>query len=350
VGFTYDGERLLTGAGSFAISRFNDTGVNETGLPYQVSNGTFSLNRSFNGYGETISENAVVNSQDVYSWNVLARFNDGSIKTKSETIGGVTTTLEYTYDPMGRLATVTKDGSLVEEYDYTRLPYGTCTYQMNSLRGIAGRMLDYDDEDHLLSTDDAGYQYDLDGFLQSKTTTAGMTSYNYSTRGELLSMDLPDGTAIAYVHDPLGRRIAKKVDGVITEKYLWSGLTTLLAIYDGSDDLLMSFKYADGRMPVAMEKAGVVYYLAYDQVGSLRAVADGSGNIIKQIDYDSFGFVLNDTNPGFEVSFGFAGGLYDKDTGLVRFGYRDYDPDTGRWTAKDPIGFSGGIAIFMGTA
>ena len=116
VGFTYDGERLLTGAGSFAISRFNDTGVNETGLPYQVSNGTFSLNRSFNGYGETISENAVVNSQDVYSWNVLARFNDGSIKTKSETIGGVTTTLEYTYDPMGRLATVTKDGSLVEEY------------------------------------------------------------------------------------------------------------------------------------------------------------------------------------------------------------------------------------------
>ncbi|MGV8074259.1 MAG: RHS repeat-associated core domain-containing protein [Syntrophobacteraceae bacterium] len=28
-------------------------------------------------------------------------------------------------------------------------------------------------------------------------------------------------------------------------------------------------------------------------------------------------------------------------TGLVRFGYRDYDPDTGRWTAKDPIGFEG---------
>jgi RHS repeat-associated protein len=127
-------------------------------------------------------------------------------------------------------------------------------------------------------------------------------------------------------------------------------LTTLLAVYDGADNLQMRFKYADGRMPVGVEKAGVVYYLAYDQVGSLRAVTDASGNIVKQIDYNSFGFALNDTNPGFEVPFGFAGGLYDKDTGLVRFGYRDYDPDTGRWTAKDPIGFAGGIVIFTDTA
>ena len=46
-------------------------------------------------------------------------------------------------------------------------------------------------------------------------------------------------------------------------------------------------------------------------------------------------------NPGFQP-FGFAGGLYDPDTGLVRFGARDYDPEVGRWTAKDPIRFDGG--------
>jgi len=34
--------------------------------------------------------------------------------------------------------------------------------------------------------------------------------------------------------------------------------------------------------------------------------------------------------------FGFAGGIYDPDTGLVRFGARGYDAETGRWTAKDP--------------
>jgi len=39
------------------------------------------------------------------------------------------------------------------------------------------------------------------------------------------------------------------------------------------------------------------------------------------------------------VVFGFAGGVYDRDTGLVRFGARDYDAEVGRWVAKDPIRF-----------
>jgi RHS repeat-associated protein len=65
------------------------------------------------------------------------------------------------------------------------------------------------------------------------------------------------------------------------------------------------------------------------------------------MDYDEWGRVTFDSNPGFQP-FGFAGGLYDRDTGLVRFGARDYDPETGRWTAKDPILFAGGDANLYG--
>ena len=32
----------------------------------------------------------------------------------------------------------------------------------------------------------------------------------------------------------------------------------------------------------------------------------------------------------------------------MRFGYRDYDPHTGRWTARDPIGFAGGDSNLYG--
>ena len=88
--------------------------------------------------------------------------------------------------------------------------------------------------------------------------------------------------------------------------------------------------------------------MSYDQVGSLRVVADSSGNVVKRIEYDSFGNIIEDTDPSFNVPFGFAGGLHDRDTGLVRFGYRDYDPDVGRWTAKDPILFEGGDTDLYG--
>ncbi len=127
------------------------------------------------------------------------------------------------------------------------------------------------------------------------------------------------------------------MDGVIITKYLWQELTRLLAVYDGCDSLLMRFNYAEGRLPPAMEKDGVLYYLAWERAGSLHAVADSGGNVIKRIDYDAFGNILADTNSDFDVPFGFAGGLHDRHTKLVRFGYRDYNPDTGRWTAKDSI-------------
>ena len=54
--------------------------------------------------------------------------------------------------------------------------------------------------------------------------------------------------------------------------------TTLPAVYDGADNLLMRFEYADGRMPVAMTRNGERYYLACDPVGTLRVVTDSTGS------------------------------------------------------------------------
>lgn len=70
--------------------------------------------------------------------------------------------------------------------------------------------------------------------------------------------------------------------------------------------------------------------------------------MVKRIECDTFGNIIFDSDSSFAVPFGFAGGLYDRDTGLVHFGFRDYDPDTGRWTAKDPILFGGGDTDLYG--
>jgi RHS repeat-associated protein len=338
--YTYDNDGLLTGAGNFTITR--NAG---NGLPEAVTGNALNLTRTFNGYAEVEAQDFTVSGHSLTSWN-LTRDDNGRITNKAETVDGATSNYVYTYDPMGRILTVTKDGVPVEEYQYG--PNGTRTYEMNSLRGIAGRTFNYSAEDHLLTAGNTSYQYDLDGFLTTKTDGTDITQYAYSSRGELLSVILPDGTFIEYVHDPLGRRIAKKVNGITVEKYLWQGLTRLLALYDGSNNLLMRFEYADARTPIAMTMGDSTYYLTHDQVGSLRVVADAASNVVKRIDYDSFGNIISDTDPSFDIRFGFAGGLHDRDTGLVRFGYRDYDPDVGRWTAKDPIFFAGGDTDLYG--
>ncbi|CAK8723016.1 hypothetical protein GKODMF_14590 [Candidatus Electrothrix gigas] len=337
---SYDNDGLLTAAGAYSISR---NAAN--GLPEQVSGSTLNRTRSFNGHGELTAEEATVNAQAVNGWSVT-RNNNGRILSKTETVNGGTVEYAYTYDDMGRLLTVHKDGTLVEEYQYGL--NGSRTYEMNSLKGEAGRSYSYSVEDHLLSAGGVSYEFDADGFLTKKTRGAEVTGYQYSSRGELLEVSLPNGDTIEYLHDPLGRRIAKKVNGSIVEKYLWLGLTQLMAVYDGSDSLLQRFEYADGRMPVAMTSGGASYYLGYDQVGSLRTVADASGNVVKEVSYDSFGTMLFDSNPTFAVPFGFAGGLHDRDTGLVKFGFRDYDPAIGRWVAKDPIFFAGGDVDLYG--
>ena len=82
----------------------------------------------------------------------------------------------------------------------------------------------------------------------------------------------------------MGRRIAKRSNGTITEKYLWKDAITLLAVYDASDNLLMRFTYADGRMPISMTYNGSTYYLSYDQIGSLQTFNDLSWNVVKKID------------------------------------------------------------------
>jgi RHS repeat-associated protein len=60
---------------------------------------------------------------------------------------------------------------------------------------------------------------------------------------------------------------------------------------------------------------------------------------VQRIDYDEFGNVTYDSNPGFQP-FGFTRGMYESDCGLVFLGARAYDPEAGRWLSPYPIGFA----------
>ncbi len=149
---------------------------------------------------------------------------------------------------------------------------------------------------------------------------------------------------IEYVVDGRNRRVGKKVNGVIERQWIYDGQLRPVAELNASGTVTATYIYGTHiNVPDYIIKSGVTYRVITDHLGSLRFVINSSnGTIAQRIDYDDWGNVLVNTAPDF-TPFGFAGGMYDSQTKLVRFGARDYDAEVGRWTGKDPIGFGGGL-------
>jgi RHS repeat-associated protein len=360
VAFGYDGDGLLTQAGSLVLTRDAGNGI-LTATSLGLANDTWD----FSLFGELESYSAEVDSSAAYSVDFV-RDALGRIVEKTESVAGEpAVTTRYDYDPAGRLWRV-KDATdtVLSEYLYDdngNRAAGSFTTQ-------AGAVLDadYDDQDRLTSYETTlggaiSFTYTANGELLSKTNTSTntTTSYSYDALGNLRQVVLHEGEpneqTIDYLIDGRNRRIGKKVDGNLTRQWLYRDQLNPVAELDGSGTLVAQFVYGTkANVPDYMLKNGITYRILSDHLGSVRLVVDVSTpgltleqRIAQRLDYDEFGNVLADTNPGFQA-FGFAGGIYDADTGLVRFGARDYDGTAGRWTLKDPIRFSAGDTNLFG--
>jgi RHS repeat-associated protein len=172
--------------------------------------------------------------------------------------------------------------------------------------------------------------------------------YQYDALGNLVHVTTRNETAIDYLVDAMSRRIVKKKSGTIVARYIYRNGLSPVAVLNASGALLARFVYATrSNTPDFMVLAnGSIYTFLNDERGSPRVLANvTTGAIVQILQYDEFGnrTVFSNTGeiPAEAQPFGFAGGLFDADTGLVRFGARDYEPETGRWLAKDPALFGG---------
>src|SRR5262249_12365421 len=184
----------------------------------------------------------------------------------------------------------------------------------------------YDAQDRLEQFGATTYVHNATGERQSQTAAGQTTSSQYDTLGNVTGVTLPGGTQIEYLLDGGHRRIGKKVNGTLVQGFLYQDGLRPVAELDASNNVVSRFIFA-GRIkfPAYMIKAGVTYRIVADHLGSPRLVIDAAtGSVVQRLDYDEFGNVILDTNPGFQP-FGFAGGIYDTETQLVRFGARSYD-------------------------
>jgi RHS repeat-associated protein len=333
IAFVYDPDGLLLQAGDLQLARDP-----QSGAVIGTSLDSVDTDRSYSGFGELESDAALVTNAPLYS-NSYTRDRTGRITRKVETIQGTTTILDYDYDAVGRLIEVKSDGAVRATYAYDA--NGNRTGQ--TILGVttAGA---FDAQDRLEEFGETTYTVDPAGDLNSRTEPGvGTTAYTYDAFGSLVRVELADGRVVEYVIDGQGRRIGKKVDGVLVRGWLYQSQLRPVAELDGSGAVVSRYIYGSRpNVPDYMVRGGTKYRILSDHLGSPRLVVDAAtGTVVQRIDYDEFGRVLQDSAPGFQP-FGFGGGLYDSDTQLVRLGARDYDPAVGRWTTRDPVRFAGG--------
>ncbi|MCP4926358.1 MAG: hypothetical protein GY916_10470 [Gammaproteobacteria bacterium] len=333
--FDYDHDSLMTQAGVLTIARE----VQKAGLISGSTLGALTTTRNYNGFAEMDAFDASYNANSLFSAGYV-RDKLGRIRQKTDIVEGVTTVTLYDYDLAGRLETETT-GGVTTTYAYDA--NGNRTHIDGVLVGT------YDDQDRLSAYQSASYAYTDNGELLSKTESGTTTDYQYDVLGNLRQATLPGGMIIDYVIDGQNRRVGKKIDGVLTQGFLYKDQLNPIAELDGNNNITVRFIYGTKvNVPDYMVKGGNTYRIISDLLGSPRLVVNvADGLVAQRMDYDTWGNVTQDTNPGFQP-FGFAGGLYDQHIRLTRFGARDYDPQTARWTSKDPIRFAGGDANVFG--
>jgi RHS repeat-associated protein len=181
----------------------------------------------------------------------------------------------------------------------------------------------------------------------SMQTNGTYVTHSYDALGNLLTVQFSNGTKVDYLVDGSDRRVQRRLNNTFSAAFIYQDQLKPIAQLNSNGSIKSLFIYGSKHnVPDLMVQSGVTYRIISDHLGSpLYVVRASNGLVVQSMSYDTWGNVLSDSNPGFQP-FGFAGGLYDATTGLVRFGARDYDPSIGRWLNKDPIRFEGGWNLY----
>jgi RHS repeat-associated protein len=146
---------------------------------------------------------------------------------------------------------------------------------------------------------------------------------------------------IEYTYDVNNQRIGKKIDGVVTERYVIDG-NQIALVFDGAGNQKSRYLYGTGTDQVLAEETGanVRWFLA-DEQGTIKDVVDNTGTLIDHVSYDSLGRIVNQTNT-LDLRYAYTGREWDGETGQYYNRARYYDPTVGRFISEDPLGFGAG--------
>ena len=235
----------------------------------------------------------------------------------------------------------------------------------------------YDSENRLISicflkTPVVEYQYDINGNLSQKVSKSSIEKYSYSAENRLTDYVRTDNgkvTTCHYTYDVFGRRQLTVRNGKAALRCLYDGFsfdlikespvfsngiftdnfknvffmtaeTDLNERYIFINDSENYDSFFEESFPLCYngkifgrEIGNRTEYFGTEILGNVKSITDHFGNIEKSFSYDVFGTPVSEVKP----AYGYNGKPYDSITGFYNYGFRDYSPDTSRFTSSDPI-------------
>jgi len=198
----------------------------------------------------------------------------------------------------------------------------------------------------------ASYAYNATGCL----TNLNGVSLGWDERYRLKSVD-DASSFVEYEYDVLNRR-ASRIEGSSTNYFVYNG-NQVVADLDGSGNLLRTYVWGTGidnllSMTTYGATATNRYYAIKDHQNTVLALVDATGSVVESYEYDAYGNTKVFNASGTELTesaignrYTFQGREIDWATGLYYFRARWYNPVSGRWLSKDPIGIAGGLNLYV---
>ena len=241
--------------------------------------------------------------------------------------------VEYIYDIESHLTDVLVEGQTVWTYAYD--PNGNIKKVTENGRT---RHMEFDVGDKITVFGELVYKYDDDGL----TAQRGLDHVAFSSLGQLTTVSRAGGAVKFTFHYSVDGKLAVQRDhlGRLMQYFYGDPHNPALVThtYNHTTGEASVFLYDSSNTLVAMQRSGKVYYIATDPNHTPLVVFDDRGYVVKQCSYTPLGLRILDSNPNFDLPFGFQGAIYNDFVGLAFIDDRVYDAHLGRFLAPDYTG------------
>jgi RHS repeat-associated protein len=330
----------------------------DTTFTLEVANEYDALNRLTSRVATRRIDEAIVYAASPYKYDLA-----GNLRSLAESINGQTRSITYDYDSHYRLASESWSGNT---FSYSYDTIGNRRSKAFNRQGPSGTLID-------------------------------TYTYGYNQRNELTTINFTpaSGTgtpsATTFQYDTNGNRTNKSVDGNVEAIYGWDVSNRLKTVWNGQAALVFQATYDYRTRRITATDSGSTSYYVHDgglciqerpsasgapsvELINSAGLGGGIGGLLYEVRngarshfvYNQVGHNVVQTNTvggvtawnsyeafGNRLSFSAAANdrlantkEFDASTQLYNHGFRYYDPVTGRYISRDPLGYNAGPNLY----